>query len=59
MWLPCSGEAAFCLTKRMQPPSLVVTSTAPRAVARNAPAAPALTLAGGTRSVRWPGERSE
>jgi hypothetical protein len=31
---------------------LAVTSTAPRAVARDAPAAPALTLAADTRSVR-------
>ncbi len=36
----------------MQPTSLAVTSTAPRAVARDAPAAPALTLAADTRSVR-------
>jgi hypothetical protein len=33
----------------MQPTSLAVTSTAPRAVARDAPAAPALTLAADTR----------
>jgi len=37
----------------MQPTSLAVTPTAPRAVARDAPAAPALTLAADTRSVRW------
>ena len=36
----------------MQPTSLAVTSTAPRADARDAPAAPALTLAADTRSVR-------
>jgi hypothetical protein len=36
----------------MQPTSLTVTSTAPRADARDAPAAPALTLAADTRSVR-------
>jgi hypothetical protein len=36
----------------MQPTSLAVTPTAPRAVARDAPAAPALTLAADTRSVR-------
>ena len=37
----------------MQPTSLAVTSTAPRAFARDAPAAPPLTLAADTRSVRW------
>jgi predicted outer membrane repeat protein len=36
----------------MQPTSLAVTSAAPRAVARDAPAAPPLTLAADTRSVR-------
>ena len=36
----------------MQPTSLSVTPTAPRAGARDAPAAPALTLAADTRSVR-------
>jgi len=36
----------------MQPTSLAVTSTAPGAVAPDAPAAPALTLAADTRSVR-------
>jgi hypothetical protein len=36
----------------MQPTSLAVTPTAPRASARDAPAAPALTLAADTRSVR-------
>ncbi len=41
----------------MQPTSLAVTSTAPRADARDAPAAPALTLAADTRSVRWLEER--
>jgi hypothetical protein len=38
----------------MQPTSLAVTSTAPGADARAAPAAPALTLAADTRSVMWP-----
>jgi hypothetical protein len=38
----------------MQPTSLAVTPTAPRADARDAPAAPALTLAADTRSVRPP-----
>ena len=37
----------------MQPTSLPVTSTAPRAIARDAPTAPALTLAADTRFVRW------
>ena len=36
----------------MQPTSLAVTPAAPRANARDAPAAPALTLAADTRSVR-------
>ena len=40
---------------RLQPPSLAVTPTAPRASARDAPAAPVLTLAADTRSVRPPG----
>jgi hypothetical protein len=35
----------------MQPTSLAVTPTAPGAVATDAPAAPALTLAADTRSV--------
>jgi hypothetical protein len=37
----------------MQPTSLAVTPTAPRAVARDAHPAPALTLAADTRSVSW------
>jgi len=43
----------------MQPTSLAVTPTAPRAAARDAPAAPALTLAADTRSVRLAQLRSE
>ncbi len=39
----------------MQPTSLAFTPTAPRAVARDAPAAPALTLAADTRSVSQSG----
>jgi hypothetical protein len=51
------GESEYWLSERqprerMQPTSLAVTPTAPRAVARDAPAAPALTLAADTRSVR-------
>ena len=41
----------------MQPTSLAVTPTAPRADARDAPAAPALTLAADTRSVSQPDGR--
>ncbi len=38
---------------RMQMTSLAVTPTAPRAAGRDAPDAPALTLAADTRSVGW------
>jgi hypothetical protein len=43
----------------MQPTSLAVTPTAPRALARDAPAAPPFTLAADTRSVRWRGRNDD
>ena len=46
--------------ERMQPTSLDVTAAAPLADARDAPAAPLLTLAGDTQCVRhMPAEQEE